>query len=271
MSEWITTSEAARELGMSKSTLKRFCERNELVVVRTPGGHRRIDRLKLIAACQESGICSRRRRAGRPSILDCVDYLRDANASSLVSRLHEASSDLPEIPELMEETLVPALWRVGDLWMQGQLTVAEGKVCIATALTVIDAFIARAPQPNVALTIVGGSFTESRDTVASKLIMLAFRCHNINAIDLGADCLPEFMAQAQQQYNARAIWVSHTHVVDSARVVADHRLLSSLVGPDIPIYYGGGGVSPSLARQLEGSIYVETILDLVARFSSVPV
>lgn len=45
--EWLTVSEAAAFLGISRSTVLRVERRGEILADRTPGGHRRFQRSQL--------------------------------------------------------------------------------------------------------------------------------------------------------------------------------------------------------------------------------
>lgn len=49
----LTTAQAARLIGVSKSTVTRWIDGGELAAHRTPGGHRRIPREALLAFCRE--------------------------------------------------------------------------------------------------------------------------------------------------------------------------------------------------------------------------
>ena len=263
--QWITTKEAASRLGISLSTFKRMCDTNDLAITRTPGGHRRIDRMqfehvKRLVGKQGNGVALE-----IPNIEEIVCLLLQADYPQLIERFYRAEPLLPNQVRLLEDSFVPALWRVGDLWQRGKLSIAEEKVCTSTAGLVLDGLLSRFALPTIAKRIfVGASFVKSSDTMASKLLMLALMSINIRPIYLGCNVAPEFIADVAKIHHADAVWISHTHITDLQQAIQDHETLRSLLPIETRVIVGGGAISPSVRRSLEGCIYYES-LDLVIK------
>lgn len=258
----LTTAAAARSLGISSSTFKRLCERHNVTLGRTPGGHRRIARADLTRLSHELNF-------GTPislealSLPDTLKLLVEAKPNELFEVVWRESDEGLNLAYLLEQHIVPAIWKVGELWRRGQLSVAQQKATTVTIELVIDALIFKLPLRNYQATIVGGSFPPSLDTVASRLIVLLCRLANLRAIHLGCSCEPEFMAQAASSYGASAVWVSHTHVTDLPELVRQHSQLAQLLPENIPVFIGGGGLPPSVRRQLKPCRYYEFIDEMI--------
>ncbi len=161
---------------------------------------------------------------------------------------------------MIEDYFVPALWQVGDKWFKREIDVAQEKVCSTTAAYVLDAIATKLPVVAPSRTVVGATFTPSKDTLASKIIGIALRSINIRPLDLGPSVEPEVIAEAAVLFAAEQVWISHTHVTDNELLIAQHHKLRELLPAHIPVAIGGGALSPALRRSLSGCHYYESIL-----------
>ena len=259
METWISPQVAAKRLGISSSTFKRFCDTHNVPLVRTPGGHRRID------ACQFE-VISRLLRTltelddAELTVSDTVTMLLEGAHIELADRFWNAAHSPAPLAKLLEDVLVPALWKVGDLWQKNQIDTAHEKVCTTTAGLVVDSLIGRIPAlPHESRTFVGASFTGNLDTLASKFIAFSLRSVNVRGIPLGCSISPEVIAKAAELYDAEVVWITHTHITNSEQVVADHELLQKLLPADTRVVIGGGGLAPSIRRMIRNCTYYESI------------
>jgi excisionase family DNA binding protein len=62
--EWLTLGQAARQLGVAQSTVRKWSDRGLLPAFYTPGGHRRFRRRELDSFLRSSGSAAAARRAG---------------------------------------------------------------------------------------------------------------------------------------------------------------------------------------------------------------
>lgn len=259
METWISPQVAAKRLGISPSTLKRFCDANNVPLARTPGGHRRID------ACQLEVISRLLKALSDPddtdlTVADAVTLLLAGDHSTLTDRFWHAAQTAVPLATLLEDVLVPALWKVGDLWQENQIDTANEKVCTTTAGIVIDSLMGRIPPPSSqSRTFVGASFPPNLDTLASKFIAFSLLAIDVRGIHLGCSVSPEIIARAAELYEAEAVWISHTHTTNPQQLVADHELLAKLLPADTRVVIGGGGLAPSIRRMIHNCTYHESI------------
>jgi excisionase family DNA binding protein len=83
MNNFLTAKNAALQLGVSASTLKRFCENHGIKLSRTPGGHRRIDSCQL-ALVEKLLICKQvDLSASLPGTDHIVDLLIKADSIAI--------------------------------------------------------------------------------------------------------------------------------------------------------------------------------------------
>jgi MerR family transcriptional regulator, light-induced transcriptional regulator len=264
MKDLITAHEAAKELGLSPSTFKRFCDTHEIPLIRTPGGHRRIDRSHLVMA---SHLLHSKGQGTPRSAIDpktILDRLREADAAQLLELLWGATRPPAKLVDVLEDQFVPALWILGDLWYRGEMDLAEAQVCIQTAGQVLDSILARVSIRSTNVRIVGGALAPSMDTLASKLVAISFQTIGVRAIDLGGNLTPELLSIAANRYKVEAIWLNYTHVFDQQQLISDHQALVAMLPPGCRVIVGGGGLSPSLRRLLPNAYFYESLVHMLS-------
>lgn len=269
---WMSSKEAASRLGISPSTFKRLCDAQDIPVIRTPGGHRRIDSSQFEVV---SRLLHRRGHGEDHStitIQEIFALLLEADHLQLIERLYRAAPTLQRQIELLEDVFVPALWRVGDQWQRNTISIAQEKICTSTAAMVLDGLTARfSTSSKKERTFVGASFVPSHDTLASKLVALGLMSINIRPIFLGCGIAPEYIAQCAALSNADAVWISHTHVLDLEQVFRDHNTLRELLPAGTRVIIGGGGLSPSARRLIDDCTYHESIMAWIEHENSLRV
>lgn len=267
MKDWVTAQQAALELGVSTSTLKRFCDKNDIPLTRTPGGHRRIDRCHLILASQ---LMRKRLQSNLPSLgPDAATTLRlllAADHSQLIDLFWQEAHSASGLLELLEEVLVPILWHVGDLHSRQELETAQETVCTSTAAALLEGIFARMlPVSPDAVVYLGATFPSSIDTIAEKLIAIALRSIGAKPINLGCSIHPDVIARVAHLHNAVAVCISHTHITDLEQIIAAHQKLAECLPAGCRVIIGGGDLSPSIRRRLEHCTYYETVSMLAAQ------
>jgi len=271
----LTVQEAAELVGVSTSTLKRWCDNESVPMHRTPGGHRRIDRVdldrishKILSPHIELGESSTRGL----SIHIVQDLLMRGESLQLARLFRQSANDPLRLIALLEDYLVPALWSIGAQWRAGQIDVYEEHICSQTTLTMLDVLRQSVPPPRAGqrrgiggVTAVGGSLEPCVETIASKLISVCLELMGRRVFDLGASIPPVSMARAARDHQSAFVWVTHTHVTDTETLLSKHLELRSLLPPTIRIVGGGGGLSPSMRRALPWCSFYETIKQFIVR------
>lgn len=263
--ENLSVQQASDLLGVSPSTFKRLCETHNVEITRTPGGHRRVDRLVLQELAAKIWQSHRPKSANLPTV-DCIlDDLLNMRATDCVARITHAASCDEKLIAAVEDTLIATLWRIGELCSEGEIDVYQVHICANTASHVIDVLSSMLPacRKNAACA-VGGCLAPGLETIASKCVALSLRSIGVRAFDLGANIPVSSLAKAARELDAKIVWTTYTHHTEATAYVADHRQLSEELPDDVRIVVGGGAISPSLRRTIQWCEYYETMSQMVA-------
>ena len=267
--ELLTVKEAATLVGVSASTLKRMCESESIPFIRTPGGHRRIDKMDLNCVATKHHL---RRHANTSESAMVQQVTADQILSHLlegrameVAKLLSRSRNTPfELVQALEDCLVCALWKVGEMWREKRIDVYQEHICTNAAMTALDYLRQQLQVDSFTTKIaVGGSLSPSVETLPSKLIGLGLELIGIRAIDLGGSLPPESLAQAAQDLQASVVWVTHTHVCNVESLLASHKVLREKLPVETRVIVGGGALSPALRRSLHWCEFFETISQML--------
>ncbi|MFN7877116.1 MAG: MerR family transcriptional regulator [Pirellula sp.] len=265
MNQFVSVKDASHYLGVSSSTFKRICEQHSIPLIRTLGGHRRIDRADLDHAYSLLWGRSQKKHSSTElspvdSAKEMVEQLLDGNAQRAMSTLWARIDRLDELSHTLESTLIAALWKIGELWRTQEIDIYQEHICSNTACTVLDMIMQRLPEiDGHAPLAIGGTFERIFDTIGTKILSVVLRSIGIRTIDLGCNLPAASIAKAAQELNASIVWICHTHVENVDSLLANHQLLRKLLPSPVQVMIGGGGLSPAMRRSLSDCLYFESI------------
>ncbi len=265
MNQMVSVKDASQYLGVSASTFKRICEKHSIPLIRTLGGHRRIDRADLDHAYGLLWSGSQKKyRSTEASTFDraneLVKQLLDGNIERVMSAICAQIERLDELSLVLESTLITALWKVGELWRTHEIDIYQERICSNTACTVLDLILQRLPDvTGPSYLAIGGTFESNFDTIGSKIVSLTLRSIGIRTVNLGCNLPAASIAKAAHDRSASIVWICHTHVSNLDNVIANHQLLRQSLPSSVRVMIGGGGLSPAIRRSLCDCSYFESI------------
>jgi excisionase family DNA binding protein len=145
----LTTKEVARLLLVSEATVKRWADDGLLLPKKTAGGHRRFSIQSVALFRREQGIApaaqspTKRVRKkmvpGRlPSAESFGDLLLSENEAEATAQLIDAYLQNHALATLFDTTITNAMHRVGDLWFNGTITIADEHLATRVMLSVLQ-------------------------------------------------------------------------------------------------------------------------------------
>ncbi|MCY2983316.1 MAG: excisionase family DNA-binding protein [Planctomycetota bacterium] len=277
MNQMISVKDASSYLGVSASTFKRLCERYAIPLHRTTGGHRRIDRADLDQAYRFFWNSSRKKcvsvDASDPDgIRQIVKHLLDRNIDTVIETIWERLETEDQLSQVLENTLIPALWNIGELWRTQEMDVYQEHICSNTVCTVLDLLLCRLPKvESTASLAIGGTFESNLDSIASKVACLVLRSIGMSSVDLGCNLPATSIAKAASDLQPSIVWICHTHVENPESIVENHRILRQSLASSVRVIIGGGGLSPALRRSLYHCTYFESMTMMVDALKAEPI
>src|SRR5678816_2278123 len=145
----LTTRDVARLLLVSEATVKRWADDGLLLPKKTAGGHRRFSiqsvalfrRKQGIAPAAQSPTKRVRKKMvpGRlPSAESFGDLLLSENEAEATAQLIDAYLQDHALATLFDTTITNAMHRVGDLWFNGTITIADEHLATRVMLSVLQ-------------------------------------------------------------------------------------------------------------------------------------
>lgn len=269
----LTSREAARLLGVSEASVKRWAEEGLLPAEKTTGGHRRF-RPEDVAAFRRAkfGRADERfsqavsapgierleasARSGPPMESDALPAAmfeslvagHSEEASAMLVNLHLRGHTVASIAD---GALCPPMRKIGDLWHAGELSIAQEHVATRTALQALSALRAAiglgAPgEPTAICCSVEGDFHELPMHISALLL----EAEGWDAVTLGASTPFYALAEAVLRFRPRLVCVASTVMGDLDRAAREYgglREAAAKVGASVVL--GGAGFAGEVLRQ----------------------
>lgn len=279
----LTTKEVARLCRVSDATVKRWEEAGLLKSERTSGGHRRFRAEEVARFQREQGIglklahgdetastAVRRRRAKRNHSTSSLFH------SLLAGREEEAAAVLinsylhgKPLPQLFDEIISPAMCRVGELWFEGEINVAQEHLATRSVYNAIYKLrnVVPVAEPTGELAFccaMEGDFHE----LPTHLSQMTFETQGWEVMNFGANT-PLFSFTDEILHHApEAICISATIMNDYERLARDYfEFRSRIAKLKIPVVLGGRVFEDSRVRQrFPAELYAENFAQ-VAEFA----
>lgn len=132
----LTTKDVAKLLLVSEATVKRWADDGLLLPKKTVGGHRRFSIQSVARLRRDQGIApvvqsptksARKKRAPArlPSAESFSDALLSGNEAEATAQLIGAYLQNHALANLFDTTITNGMHRVGDLWFNGTITIAD--------------------------------------------------------------------------------------------------------------------------------------------------
>jgi excisionase family DNA binding protein len=239
--KYISTAQAARSLGVSVSTVKRWVDEGVLPAQKTAGGHRKLLRAEVLALARKGVVPNAdvadlvlpSGRRGRVDITDLRQSLMEAmlrgdagEVRALVRRGYDAGLFLET---LADAVISPAMEQIGHGWETANIAVWQehrGTLAIVAALFDLHADIAQRAERQRPIAL-GGAPEGDPYVLASLLAQLVLIDAGWEAINLGPNTPLTSFADAIRQLRPRLVWLSVSHLADSAAFVRNFGVLQA--------------------------------------------
>ncbi len=286
----LTSKEAARLLGVSEASVKRWADSGLLPVEKTVGGHRRF-RTEDVAVIRRDGLRDEDSRPlkkrftarsveeaalepGREATLVEETFAalmegRDEELSALFINLYLHGQAVAAIADRL---LCVAMRRVGDLWHEGELSIAQEHVATRTALSALQNFqaVLDAPQGKLLMALCCSTEEDFHD-LPVQLTVLTLKAEGLEAFNLGASTPFCALTEVVERFKPHLVCVSSTILNNLDRAVreyAEFHLTARRTRTSVVL--GGAGFSDAgVRKRFPAELYADNYQQLAAFASSI--
>lgn len=276
MTKLLTPKQVARAVGVSESTLKRWCDRGRVPVVRTAGGHRRL-RMDEVVQCVRDGVFRMENPValGLPSTTGKGNWTLERAKREIVEPLvdgdyevtHQVTTDLyvggHSIAKICDSVISPAMIEIGNMWASGEVAIYQERRAVGIVLRVLHAFHLMMKQPPLdAPAAIGGTATGDRYSLATVMVQLILRESGWRATSLGGPLPFDSLQAAKIAQAPRLFWLSISEVEDREAFLTGYGKLFEASPQSTAMVIGGRGIDAELRGQMRFAACCENLVQL---------
>tara|TARA_R110002072_G_scaffold13481_3_gene57034 strand:+ start:130686 stop:131591 length:906 start_codon:yes stop_codon:yes gene_type:complete len=277
MPKHTSPKQVARAIGVSESTLKRWCDSGLISMTKTAGGHRRIEIEAVIRFLRQNG-----RELVEPELLGlpvtagktawtlnrATDRLIAALIAGEEAVVRQLVFDLllanHSPTAIADDVVTPAMHRIGEQWSCGDVAIYQERraceICIRVIHELQQSSTCRQAQSPEA---IGGTIEADFYTIPVALAETVLTSVGWHATTLGTNLPFNTLCQALEMSRPRLIWLSVSHIADNEQFVAGvNQLFQTALESATALAIGGQAVSEPLRRQIQYTVFCETFRDL---------
>lgn len=276
MSELITTKKAARAIGASESSVKRWCDKGVISAQYTAGGHRRIAVADLLAFLKESkhqlihpealGLPASTGRSPR-QVARATENLREALLAGDEMRSRQITIDLflaqCSISSLCDDVFAPVMEQIGEMWACDNADVYQERQACQIVLRILHELIKLVPAtPGSMPLAIGASAPGDPYTIGSAMAELVLADAQWRTVQLGDNLPFESLSCAIRDHEPNLFWLACTHLADEEAFVTGYQSLYESHGSRVAFVVGGSGFTESIRRRIKYAAFCDNMRHL---------
>ena len=274
----LTPKKVALAIGVSESSMKRWCDRGLIDFQTTAGGHRRLLQKSVIDFVRNSkhslvrsellGLPAGIRPSDRDQLTAKLDFLtavldgQEQVARQIVFELFISGLTIADIGD---KIVRESFSEIGRQWECGRLEIFRERRACEITLRVLSELRTFLPEPHENAPIaIGGSPGKSGYTLPTMLIEMLFLERGWRAQSLGSNLPFSTLMEAVQNQRPRLFWLSVSHVEDENTFLAEFKQFRQAVPRETVLAVGGNALTAQLRQKMQFSAYGDTLKQLEA-------
>jgi len=272
--ELLTPKQVASAIGVSESSLKRWCDRGVLSTVRTAGGHRRIPLHTVLKYLHESGQpLVAPEVLGLPRVSGPSDKTLQQACDELVVQLLDGRSELcrrlifelylggHHLATICDEVIQPAFVEIGRRWECGTVQVYQERVACEMTQRVLTelqlAWSRRDPQMPLA---IGGTAPGDESRLPMTMCELILSHCGWRATSLGTNLPFASLESALVTHKPKLLWLGCSHACHLETFIPSYRrLIHRAQDLGVAVVIGGRAFDAGLRQQLSYTAFCENM------------
>ncbi|MEM7784106.1 MAG: helix-turn-helix domain-containing protein [Planctomycetota bacterium] len=268
----------AKALGVSESSLKRWCDAGRIKAIKTAGGHRRLTKADVVAYVKNKKTSLPQPEIlGLPSLESVSVMSPEDGAKQLLQAIIEGSEERCrqiliymyitgwQPHDIFDRVISPAFEHIGRLWQAGQLEVYVERRGCEMCLSVIRELRSLIPAANPGSPIaIGGTPQNDHYSLPSAGVELTLRALGWDARTLGSNLPFNSLVEATVQYRPSLVWLSVSHVDDPHALLAQINAFSTRFNGSPTFVVGGNAINEQMRERIQKAICCSNLSQLVA-------
>ena len=270
--------QVARAIGVSESSLKRWCDCGVIPSHRTSGGHRRLPMSGVVKFLRDSG-----RELILPETLGLPATLRQSSQSFetatqelrefLLAGQETVARDFllgrflggERLSILCDEIIAPCFQQIGEGWEHGSIEIYQERRSCEAVLGFLHECRHMLPPVDQAAVALGGTFEGDHFTLPTTMIELVLRESGFRACSLGTNLPCDSLVNSLKRERPSLFWMSVSTVGDRGRFLENwQRLYRTASDLGIPLVVGGQALTNEPRRHMQYSAFCDCLQHLEA-------
>ena len=277
MKKLISPKQVARAIGVSESTLKRWCDRGLISMTKTAGGHRRMELDAVVRFLRDSGHeIVEPELLGLPAAVGQTGWTLNRACERISSALVAGEETVVRqvvfdlllaghtVTAIFDDVLAPVMHQIGEKWACGEAAVyQERRACEICMRLLHELRSTTASIEDASPTAIGGTIENDIYTIPVTMAEVLLRSIGWMATEIGTNLPFDTMRKAVSETRPRLFWLSVSFISDEEAFVAginDLFLAAHEIGSALAI--GGQAVSESLRQKIQYTTFCESFRDL---------
>ncbi len=272
----LTPKQVARAIGVSESSLKRWCDRGLLQVVRTAGGHRRIATAAVFQFLRRTGrdlvepeilglpVCTgsgpRTLQSAQDEFLIALKDGHELTAREIVFNLY---LDNKPISAICDRVIATALHRIGEAWQSGDLDIYEERRSCEIVVKILRELGQGLPLGETAEVALGGTCENDHYMLPTMMVELVLRERGYKAFSLGTNLPIPSLESALITNMPRLFWLSVSFLADVEIFLTNYkRLYARAMEQGVMLIVGGRALTADVRQNMEYTAFCDTLKHL---------
>ena len=273
----LTPRQVAESLGVSESSLKRWCDRGVLPVKRTPGGHRRlplagvVQFLRLgehelvnpeaIGLPKHVGVQRLSIKNHAADFYEALIAGEVANARRVVFDTYLRGRPLSRV---FDEIVASSMHRMGDAWQHGTAQVyQEHRACDIVRGVVGELHDLIGVPQSEAPVAIGAAVSGDVYCLPTLMTETVLREAGWRATSFGCDLPMNELLSVAKIYQPKFLWISASAISNRAEFIRDYLAFYEQVPRNVSVVVGGRALVPEIRAELRYASYCDNLQQLV--------
>jgi methanogenic corrinoid protein MtbC1 len=272
----ISPRQAARAIGVSESSLNRWCDRGLIATVRTAGGHRKLATSDVVdfvrthqhrvVAPEVLGLPSTSTGAdlgltrGGPLLAEALLAGNEESARRIVFDLYLAKHSISAIGDAV---IAQAFRVIGDRWACREADIYQERRGCEIILRILHELRHSQSVSSTAWPAIGATLSDDFYSLPLTMIEAVLQSVGFHAAMLGTSLPGESLVRAVHDLRPKLFFVSVSHIANEERFLADFAgLAEACRAAETTLVVGGRALTDRLRPQLAYSAFCDTLQQL---------